>query len=249
MLKIIGALAALGAVILPLSAQKAKPEIVEQGRKEFEKSCGFCHGPDATGARGPDLIRSAVLSHDQNGEQLAPLIRNGRPDKGMPPLALGDAQIAQITAFLHARLAEALHSNKVSPDYPEEKLLTGDAGAGKSYFNGAGGCVACHSPTGDLAGVARKYSPLNLQARFLYPTGKRPTAIVTTASGQKAQRHGGAHGRVLGRPARFGRLVSFLAARRRQGGSARSAGRASQAALSIHGRDMHNLFAYLETLK
>lgn len=249
MLKIIGALAALGAVILPLSAQKAKPEIVEQGRKEFEKSCGFCHGPDATGARGPDLIRSAVLGHDQNGEQLAPLIRNGRPDKGMPPLALGDPQIAQITAFLHARLAEALHSNKVSPDYPEEKLLTGDAGAGKSYFNGAGGCVACHSPTGDLAGVARKYSPLNLQARFLYPMGKRPTAIVTTASGQKLS------GTVV-------RMDEFSVALRDSAGWYHSWPRAdvkveTHDPLAAHrkllyqytDRDMHNLFAYLETLK
>ncbi len=172
------------AALLPLSAQKPKSDI-ESGRKEFEKSCGFCHGPDATGARGPDLIRSAVLSHDAHGEALAPVIRNGRPDKGMPPMLMSDDQIAQIAVFLHARVAEALHSNRVSSDYPEEKLLTGDASAGKAYFNGSGGCAACHSPTGDLAGVARKYSPINLQARFLYPAGKKPTAIVTTQSGQK----------------------------------------------------------------
>src|SRR6266566_1528953 len=29
---------------------------VERGLKQFQQSCGFCHGPDATGARGPDLV-------------------------------------------------------------------------------------------------------------------------------------------------------------------------------------------------
>src|SRR5439155_19596703 len=108
-----------------------------------------------------------------------------RPDKGMPPLPMSDPQVAQISAFLHARAYEALRSAHVPTDYPEEKLLTGNAAAGKAYFNGAGGCAGCHSPAGDLAGIARKYSPLNLQARFLYPSGKKPAATVTTAAGNK----------------------------------------------------------------
>src|ERR1700756_4417842 len=57
---------------------------VERGRTLFKSSCGFCHGQDATGARAPDLLRSAVVSHDDNGNLLGPTIRNGRPDKGMP---------------------------------------------------------------------------------------------------------------------------------------------------------------------
>jgi len=73
MLKLFVALAAL-VIILPLSAQKARNETVEQGRKEFEKSCGFCHGPDATGARAPDLIRSTVVSHDRSGEDTAGIL-------------------------------------------------------------------------------------------------------------------------------------------------------------------------------
>jgi len=35
-----------------------------------------------------------------------------------------------------------------------EDLQTGDATAGKAYFNGAGGCARCHKPDGDLARVA-----------------------------------------------------------------------------------------------
>src|SRR5689334_283096 len=101
-------LIALGTVIFPISAQRASKETISEGRKEFEKACGFCHGADATGARAPDLIRSAVVSHDRNGDLIGPLIRGGRPDKGMPPLPMSDAQVAAITAFLHARVKEAI---------------------------------------------------------------------------------------------------------------------------------------------
>jgi cytochrome c oxidase cbb3-type subunit 3 len=242
-------LIALGTIILPLSAQKANLETVETGRKEFEKACGFCHGPDATGRSGPDLIRSAAVNHDQNGDQIGPVIRNGRPDKGMPPMSMSDAQIAQITAFLHARVKQGMASNKLPKDYPEEKLLTGNAGAGKTYFNGAGGCASCHSPTGDLAGVAKKYSPLELQARFLYPAGKKATATVTTASGAKVT------GAVL-------MMDEFHVAVRDSSGWYHSwelGGVKVQVKdpLEAHrkllpkytDKDMHDVFAYLETLK
>src|SRR2546430_2695213 len=73
---------------------------VERGRKQFGQSCGFCHGPDATGARGPDLVRSPLVAHDVKGDQIGEVIRRGRPDKGMPPLAnMTDEQVADIAAF------------------------------------------------------------------------------------------------------------------------------------------------------
>ena len=59
------------------------------------------------------------------------------------------------------------------------------AEAGKAFFEGAGGCAGCHSPTGDLAGISRKYSAAVLQARFLYPQQRRRTATVTDADGKQ----------------------------------------------------------------
>src|SRR2546430_15853441 len=136
----------------------------ERGRKQFEQSCGFCHGPDATGARGPDLVRSPLVAHDVKGDLIGEVIRRGRPDKGMPPLAnMTDEQVADIAAFLHERAKESLESAGIPRAYPVEKLLTGNADAGKTFFNGAGGCKNCHSPTGDLAGVVGKYSPVELE--------------------------------------------------------------------------------------
>lgn len=158
---------------------------VDRGRTQFQQACGFCHGPDATGARGPDLVRSALVAHDVNGDLIGEVIQNGRPDKGMPALPLTAAQISDISAFLHARSKEAVESSGVPSDYPFEKLLTGNANRGKAYFEGAGGCSGCHSPTGDLAGIAHKYNSIELQAHMLYPDDKPVLATVTLPTGEQ----------------------------------------------------------------
>lgn len=161
------------------------PAAVARGKSAFISSCGFCHGNDATGNRAPDLIRSTVVNRDENGSLLGPVIKNGKPDKGMPGFPMSQQQISDIATFLHVRVKEAMGSSHVPRDYPLEKLLTGDAAQGKAYFDGAGGCTGCHSPTGDLAGVAKKFQPIDLQSRFLYPRGVEPTVTVQTSSGQK----------------------------------------------------------------
>jgi cytochrome c oxidase cbb3-type subunit III len=158
---------------------------IDRGRTQFQQACGFCHGPDATGARGPDLVRSALVAHDVNGDLVGEVILNGRPDKGMPALPLTAAQISDIAAFLHARSKEAVESSGVPSDYPFEKLLTGNADKGKAYFEGAGGCSKCHSPAGDLIGIAHKYNAIELQAHMLYPDDKPALATVTLPSGEQ----------------------------------------------------------------
>src|SRR5271169_4386062 len=110
---------------LPQQTETADPAI-ERGHKQFEQACGFCHGPDATGARGPDLVRSPLVAHDVKGDLIGDVIRHGRPDKGMPALPLTDEQVSDIAAFLHARATAALRSNGVPRGYPIEKLLTGN---------------------------------------------------------------------------------------------------------------------------
>lgn len=184
----IGAVLTLG--VLSVSSARSQqtessPAPVQRGQKLFGQACAFCHGADATGARGPDLVRSPLVAHDLKGELIGEVIRNGRPDKGMPAMPTTDEQVSDIAAFLHARAKEALESSGVPNTYPVEKLLTGSAEKGKAFFEGAGGCKNCHSPTGDLAGVSRKYPPIELQAHMLYPDSQPVMATVSLPSGEQ----------------------------------------------------------------
>jgi cytochrome c oxidase cbb3-type subunit 3 len=168
---------------------QAQAEAAERGRKVYLDSCAACHGEDATGGRGTDLIRSSLVRHDKNGDLLSPVITAGRPDRGMPGFPLSEAQVADLAAFLHAQIDLYDMHTRVPGGYPDDipalRLATGSVEAGKAYFYGAGGCSKCHSPTGDLAGIAKKYSAPDLQQRFLYPAGKPSTATVTLPSGKK----------------------------------------------------------------
>src|SRR5882762_4970935 len=55
---------------------------IERGKTLFGPSCGFCHGTNATGAEGPDLVRSAIALRDEGGDEIGPVVRAGKP--GMP---------------------------------------------------------------------------------------------------------------------------------------------------------------------
>jgi cytochrome c oxidase cbb3-type subunit III len=158
-------------------------------------------------------------------------------------------QISDISAFLHFRVKETMATNRVPGDYALEKLLTGDAKAGLAYFNGAGGCIGCHSPKGDLAGIAGKYAPLELESRFLYPKGAKPAASITLPSGKAVS-------------GTLEYMDEFDVAIRDGVGTYRSWPRAGAKVevrdpLDAHRElmkkytdaDVHNLFAYLETLK
>src|ERR1700686_1623837 len=98
---------------LALSAHAAAPDpkAVERGKQQFQQACGFCHGNDATGSRGPDLVRSALVNRDKDGDLIAPAVKNGRPDKGMPAFAYTDPQLSDLAAFLHQQVKIALDSN------------------------------------------------------------------------------------------------------------------------------------------
>jgi cytochrome c oxidase cbb3-type subunit III len=230
----------------------AQAAAAERGRAAFKQNCAACHAEDATGGRGPDLIRSSLVRHDKNGDLIGPVVTGGRADKGMPPFPFTDSQVSDLVAFLNAQIALFDLHTRFGPypnDIPAERLATGTVEAGKAYFNGAGGCSGCHSPTGDLAGIAKKYNPPDLEVRFLYPSGTPSTAIVTLPSGEKFE----------------GTLLlndGFNVAINGKDGWYHSWPRSS-VKLEVHdplaahaalldkytSEDMHNIFTYLETLK
>jgi cytochrome c oxidase cbb3-type subunit III len=165
-------------------------DLVQNGRSVFRQDCSFCHGRDAGGGEtGPDLTRSKLVAADIDGDKIGPVIRNGRPDKGMPPFDRSDAQIASLVAFIHTQRNHVMSAGGRNrgggrKGVEASDLQTGNAAAGKQYFEGAGGCATCHSPTGDLAGIASRYRGLELEEQMLYPRRAKPKVTVTLPSDQ-----------------------------------------------------------------
>ena len=161
------------------------PDLVKSGRDLFRQDCSFCHGRDAGGGEtGPDLTRSKLVTADVDGDKIGPVVRNGRPDKGMPPFDRSEDQIASLMAFIHTQQNRALTQIGGRKGVDVSDLQTGNAEAGKRYFEGAGGCATCHSPTGDLAGITSRYRGLELEEQMLYPKHAKSKVTVTLPSGQ-----------------------------------------------------------------
>ncbi len=144
--------------------------------------------PRRGGPGAPDLVRSLLVLDDEKGILIAPVLRNGRPDLGMPKPNLTEAQIGDIVTWLHVLTYAADHRTT----YAFQDVLTGDAGKGEAYFHA--NCAACHSAAGDLKGIGARFDAFTLQARWLQPGGGRPgasaagrgatTVTVTAASGK-----------------------------------------------------------------
>ena len=229
------------------------PASAERGAKLYASNCARCHGDDARGTpAGPDMIRSEVILKDRrevlHGKELGPLLRT-LPQHNFK---FNDKEVGDLSQFFTQNINKILRSGY--NDQPTG-LLSGDARAGEAYFNGAGTCNQCHSPTGNLAGVAKKYSTAALQQKFLFPgSGLRgaPRLQVTV------KLHGGQTyaGEVV-------RLDDFNVTLRGSDGITRSFSRtpgtivtttdpfaAHNALLTKYtDADIHNLTAYLDTLK
>jgi cytochrome c oxidase cbb3-type subunit 3 len=237
------------------TAQQYPREQIEAGRTRFVSQCGFCHGRDAAGGEGgPDLTRSALVAADVRGDRIGPVVRNGRTDKGMPAFTLSDADLTGIVAFIHDQKAQADAATGGRRAVDLADLQTGDAAAGKKYFDSA--CAKCHSASGDLSGIATRLQGLPLLQRMLNPASGRgvgprvaPTITVTTSSGQTVT------GKLAYRD-------EFTIALTDASGWYRS-WPASQVKFSVDDplqahvdqlakytdADMHNVLAYLQTLK
>jgi cytochrome c oxidase cbb3-type subunit III len=159
-------------------------KMAAEGQKTFQSTCGFCHGANARGGSGPDLLRSTIVLDDNQGEGIGPVVHDGRPAKGMPAFpSLTQDQIRQIAEYLHQQVE--LTANRGT--YQTLNIVTGNAEAGKTFFNGGGKCNTCHAVDGDLAHVGAKKKPADLQQTFLYPGRTGPTNVtVTMADGTKS---------------------------------------------------------------
>jgi len=157
-----------GGAAYPQHAQ-ADPAQIARGKLLFGVNCTFCHGSDARGGEvGPNLLRSAVVLQDQNGELIAPIVHGGRAQQGMPRVDISDEQIKEVAAWLHHFNATG---KTVMYNSAEINILTGNAQAGAAYFQKT--CASCHSVSGDLAGIGSRIAePKTLQQTWLLPGGE-----------------------------------------------------------------------------
>ena len=110
-------------------------------------------------------MRSEMMLNDEGGDLLGPFIRVGRPDRGMPPFQLSDAEVADLAGYVRAQSQAVINRNL----YVIQNVATGDRDRGEAYFNGEGGAAAAIRrwetwpalPTGSILP--------RLLNRFLYP--------------------------------------------------------------------------------
>lgn len=236
--------AAATRVFLGLGAAPDKAA-AERGGLLFAQDCAFCHGPQARGATGPSLITSDVVLADDHGEHLAPFLRRGVPEKGMPAFAtMSDEQLIDVAEFLHLQVEDVANRGT----YHVLNILVGNAARGKAYVEDH--CMGCHT-AGTLAHIASNFrSPEQLQRYWIWPArdgnilaavktgGDAMTGRVTQMSDFSitvVDASGGSKTFDRG-PGVEVKINDPLAAHQ-------------QLVMSLANEDMHNVTAYLETLK
>lgn len=264
-----------GRAVFPAQQRElADPAVIARGKTIYEITCRACHGPDLRGGDmgGPNLLRSQLVLNDQHGELILPVVRNGRQNPGMPPmpaLPLPDDDAKAVAEYIHSVAATMRGQGAPPPgEEPELDILVGDAKAGEAYFQSK--CASCHSPTGDLKGIASRItSPMQLQNLWVAGGGGRGgrgfgtpaaagasvprpvTVTVTTPAGQKT----------TGRLVRIDDFVVVLAGEDGMQRSFRREGdvpkveiddplETHKKLLTVYtDKDMHDVTAYLVTLK
>jgi cytochrome c oxidase cbb3-type subunit 3 len=230
----------------------AEPDRVAaaRGAPLFQQNCAFCHGPQARGAEGPSLITSDVVLGDDHGEHLVPFLKTGRPEKGMPAFAgLGDDQLKDVAEFLHLQVEDVANRGA----YHVLNILVGDATKGQAYF--AANCASCHS-TAAFAHIASKYrSPDQLQRGWVWPARPADNSLAVTATVKTAD------GATI--TGRVTQVSDFRITLVDSGGVTHVIERGAGVdvrmkdplaphqtmIMTLKNEDMHNVTAYLETLK
>lgn len=179
----------------------ASPDVIVRGKALYETNCASCHAADLRGTadgKYPNLLRSGVALRDQKGELIG-----ARLAKHAAPMTLIEADTTAIAEYIHS--VHATMGGQGSPPGRNPtnvtlNVLVGDPKAGEATFNAV--CGSCHSVTGNLKGIASKFSePRALQNGWVSGTtstfgggrggrgggGGNVPAVVTLADGSKLE--------------------------------------------------------------
>ncbi len=147
------------------------PESIARGKASYSTNCAYCHGDDARGGEngGTNLIRSDQLMKDQKGEILGPFLVNSSGQEHNVKFQFSPAQAADLAAFIHSFPLNSRDPGRMRPP----TIVVGNAKEGETYFKAK--CASCHSPTGDLKGIASRITNTRtLQQTWMLPAAPRP---------------------------------------------------------------------------
>jgi mono/diheme cytochrome c family protein len=135
-----------------------------RGEPLFQQACAFCHGPQARGATAPSLVTSDVVLSEDHGENLVPFLKRGLPEKGMPAFAtISESDLRDIAEFIHLQVEEV--ANRGS--YRVLNILVGDAAKGRTYV--LSHCYSCHDSESFSHFGSKFRSPEQLQKGWIWP--------------------------------------------------------------------------------
>lgn len=163
----------LGLGALPDKAAAAR------GEPTYTRICAFCHGPSGRGGTALSLITSDLVLADDHGEHLLPFLKKGAPEKGMPGFAsMTDQELTEVSEYLHVQVEDVANRGA----YQVLNILVGDATKGKAYVDAH--CMSCHK-VDTFAHYASKFrSPDQLQRNWIWPSREAMvTANVKSSSG------------------------------------------------------------------
>jgi cytochrome c oxidase cbb3-type subunit 3 len=224
-------------------------EAAALGAPIYQQNCSFCHGPQARGAEGPNLIVSDVVLGDDHGEHLEPFLKKGRPEKGMPSFAsFSDEQLRDISEFLHQQIEDVANRGT----YHVADIVVGNPEKGKSYV--AAHCASCHNDV-TFEHIAGKFRSADmLQRGWIWPNRPANGSLAVTATVK------GPDGTVSGKLIKISDFrVTILDGSGKNQVIERGPGVSVETTdplkphedliMTLKNDDMHNVTAYLETLK
>jgi putative heme-binding domain-containing protein len=121
---------------------------IAYGARLYDGQCTTCHGTNGDGVGGVDL-RSGKFRNAVTDQDLTRVITNGIEGTGMLAFKFDPSELAGIIAYL--RNMNSFDRGSVKP---------GDAGRGRTAFDGKGGCARCHRVGAQGSGVAPNLSDI-----------------------------------------------------------------------------------------
>lgn len=177
---------ALGNAQLATPRQRASRQS-DSGRQTFESSCAPCHGLNGKGSeRAPDIATKTQIVR-MSDAQLLKVLREGKPQSGMPAFALLGAKT--LSAVLD--YVKFLQGKRKTSAATEASAIRG-----KEIFANKAGCSACHMIRGvggfigpELSDYGTNHSSDEIRNAILSadkrPAIRKTLAKATTKNGEQ----------------------------------------------------------------